>query len=129
MVEDLMDYLKGREPDGFTPRPLYSREGDTLTYFFRNDEAYSERVDDLLTIYKSIESQELVGCKIKGVRRLIKRLENFGFAIRPERENISLNLLFLSAATERPVTVHHYYEELGRFARDIPLPSGELSGC
>jgi|SRR5579864_6089877 len=126
MEENLNEYLRGREPDGFTRRPFYSRDGDTLTYYFESDEAYSQRVDDLLTVYKSKQTDKLVGCKIKGVIRLLERLKNFGFALSPEGESLKLNLLFLSALGERPATVHHYYEELGRYTREAVVDSSEL---
>lgn len=129
MAENLMDYLKGKEPKGFESRPVYSRDGDTLSYYFRNDEAYSERVDDLLTVYKSIATDELVGCKVKGITRLLDRLKSFGLVVEPEGEDVRLNLLFFSAAFERPATVHRYYEELGRFTKDVSVDSEELQAC
>ena len=41
-----------------------------------------------------IESRELVGCKIKGVRRLLENLRNFGVSIEPNDGSICLNLCF-----------------------------------
>jgi hypothetical protein len=126
MDEELNDYLRGREPQGFTRHPFYSSDGDTLTYYFEPDEAYSQRVDDLLTVYKSVQTDRLVGCKIKGVLHLVERLKNFGFALSPEDEMLRLNLLFLSAVGERPSAVHRYYEELGRYTRETVVNTREL---
>ena len=60
MAEDLMSYLDGREATGFEPRPFYSPDGDFLTFYFREDDHYAERVDELLTVYLSMDTQELV---------------------------------------------------------------------
>jgi hypothetical protein len=121
MVEDLMQFLDGKMAQGFEPRPYYSPDGDFLVFYLREDEAFAERVDDLLTVYRSLETRELVGCKIKGVRRLVETLRNFGIFIEPEDKSLRLGLLFLSAAYERPPERRHYYEEMGRFSKDVSL--------
>ncbi len=126
MDGDLMDYLRDREPLGFTPRPYYCPDGDTLTFYFRDEEAYSERVDELLTVYKSIENSELVGCKVKGVAGLIDRLKSFGICLHPEDEPFSLSLLFLSATNRQAANVDHYYQEMGQFTKDVKVPLHDL---
>ncbi len=126
MVEDLMQYLEGKTAQGFEPRPFYSPEGDFLVFYFREDEAFAERVDELLTVYRSMELREFVGCKIKGVRHLVETLRNFGVSIEPEDHSLRLSLLFLSAAYDRPPDRRHYYEELGRFSKNISLDSVDL---
>jgi hypothetical protein len=72
MGETLMEYLNGKEPRGFESRPIYSPDGDFISLYLRDEDSYAERVDDLLTIYRSVENDALVGWKIKGVRRLLK---------------------------------------------------------
>jgi hypothetical protein len=127
MADNLTAYLEGKTAKGFEPRPVYSPDGDFLTFYFRNDEAYAERVDEVLTVYRAIESRELVGCKIKGVRRLVENLRNFGVSIAPDDGSIRLNLLVLSAASVIPPHgMRHYYEEMGRFTRDVSLDAREL---
>jgi len=130
MATNLIEFLTGKQPEGFVPHPMYSRDGDTLTFFFRNEEAYAERVDELLTIYKTFDSGELAGCKIKGVRSLLKRIRSFGVSLRPEGENVQLGLLFLSAASAGPPQmVREYYQELGKFALDVQVNHREFEPC
>lgn len=61
-IEDLLkDYALG-EKKGFTPY-TYTSEHSIITYF-KPDADYSEVLTDEITLYKSIETHEIVGCKI-----------------------------------------------------------------
>lgn len=92
----LDEYRKGKRPGKFEARPLYVPEGDCLTFYFKDDEAYAERVDELLTVYRSMKSDELVGCQIKGVRFILKNLGNFGVQVKDG--SIDLRALFIAYA-------------------------------
>ena len=94
MAETLIDYLENKEPRGFKPRPIYSADGDFITVYLTDEDSYAERVDELLTVYLSVEEHSLVGCKIKGVRRLLKTLGDFGVSV--DGKNVSVSLLFLA---------------------------------
>ena len=69
--EKLEDYLRENEPEGFRPFPCYVPENDSLTFFFRNHESFARRIDSLLTIYLSLDTEDLVGFEIKGVRHIL----------------------------------------------------------
>jgi hypothetical protein len=125
MHDDLMEFLETKEPLGFESRPTYSPDGDFLTFYFRADEAYAERVDELLTVFRAIDSHELVGCKVKGVRRIVQTIRNFGVTIRPEWGH-PLSLLFMSAACGKPPELQKYYEEMGRYTSAVPFDVSEL---
>jgi hypothetical protein len=57
----------------------------------------------------------------------VETLRNFGVSIEPEDGSLSLSLLFLTAGWwSRPPEVRHYYEELGRFSKDLSLDAQEL---
>jgi hypothetical protein len=123
MAETLIDYLKDKEPRGFEARPIYSADGDFITLYLKDEDSYAERVDELLTVYLSVENRSLVGCKIKGVRRLLKTLGDFGVSI--DGEDVSVNLLFLAGALHSPAN-REKYEQLGRQASDLTIPRGTL---
>ena len=59
MVQNLDEYLATHQPKGFRPVPHYSSQGDFVTYYFRNDPCYAERVDDLLTVFVTFDTKEL----------------------------------------------------------------------
>ena len=124
MAEDLMSYLDGREATGFEPRPFYSPDGDFLTFYFREDDHYAERVDELLTVYLSMDTQELVGCKVKGVRRILDTLGKLGVLV--DDGEVKMSFLFLSGAFSREDARRKRYEEIGTRTKAIRINPKEL---
>ncbi len=124
MADELTNYLKGKKPKGFVSRPICSADGDFLSIHLRDEDAYSERVDELLTVYLSVENDSLVGCKIKGVRRLLKTLGDFGVGVRDE--DVGLNLLFLAGAAISSPRKRARYREMGRRAGNLRIPRKTL---
>jgi hypothetical protein len=51
-------------------------EGDYLSVFFCDEPYYADSVDDFLTAYRSLETQDLIGCKIKGLSCLAMDLQH-----------------------------------------------------
>lgn len=130
MADDLMSYLEGREAAGFEPHPYYSADGDFLTFFFRGDDHYEERIDKLLTVYRSMENDELVGWKIKGVRHILDTLGKFGI----EGDGVRMNFLFLSGAFISGALGQNgdrrkWYEEMSTRTKDIRINPRELVQC
>lgn len=123
MAETLIDYLKGKESLGFESKPVYSRVGDFLTLFLRDEAYYAERVDDILTVYHSVAADELIGCKIKGVQRLLGTLGKFGVSV--EDADIELTFLFLAGALDSP-NMRTRYESLGKHTPRIKIPRRDL---
>ena len=124
-METLIEHLKTTKPKGFTPRPFYSVEGDSLTFYFKDEESYRERVDDFLTVYKSVKSDKLVGCQIKGLPRALKLLGDFGLVI--EDDSVRLGMIFIAcmAATPEP-EARKQYLQLGKNAREVTISAKEL---
>jgi hypothetical protein len=125
MANSLTEYLTSTRCGKFTPEPMYSAQGDFLTFFFQDDDAYERRVDELLTIYLSESTDELVGCKIKGVSEILKTLGDFGVMIRNKK--LMLSMLFLAGmAVSKTPESKEKYEMIGRRTKDIPLNAEEL---
>lgn len=89
----LTDFIRSTTPEQFSAKPYYSQHGDALIFYFKDDPSYGERVDSLLTVYRSMETNELVGCEIKGVRSILEKLGSFGVKITSPK--VDLKLLFL----------------------------------
>lgn len=122
----LSEFLKENTPQGFQPVPFYSPEADTLTYFLKDRDHYAERVDDLLTVYLDQESGELVGCKIKGVRRLYELIGKFHVEI---DDDVPLGSFFLAGWTRSAARHRVYYERCGAAAKGVTLNQRELQPC
>src|SRR5438132_13302806 len=101
-METLIEHIKSHKPGSFKPKPFYSVEGDSLTFYFKDSESYGERVDDFLTVYLSMDDDSLVGCQVKGVPTAVKVLGDFGLII--QSGSIRLGMLFMAywAASEEP---------------------------
>ena len=99
MAISFSDFLKSQEGSsvpGFNPSPWYNRAGDCVQLYFREDESYAQRVDEILTVYRSLSNaDEIVGCKIKGILALIKRFGDFNFELHTGK--ISLSMLFIGS--------------------------------
>lgn len=61
--------LYARPADQFRPSAVYDRDGDCIEFIAKSDPFYAERIDDLVTVYYSQETGELVGSLIKGVSK------------------------------------------------------------
>ena len=117
----LSQFLKESETEtkAFAPSPLYTPEGDSLMFYMKDEESYRERIDELLTVYRSIETNEIIGCQIKGVRHKLDELSKFFVTV--TSTELELGLLFLTymAMASHDETVRHSYEFLGEQARNL----------
>ena len=68
---------------GFERRPFYDSETDSLTFYFKNDESYRDRIDPLLTVYKSHKTDEIVGFHVKFVTRILNTFDNLRITASP----------------------------------------------
>ena len=55
----------------FEPKPYYDPNDDSITFYFCDDESYRERVDDFLTVYRSCKTEEVVGCHLKNISKIL----------------------------------------------------------
>jgi len=95
-MANLTEYLQGKRPGRFQPRAHYVAEGDTVIVYFKDDESHAERVDELLTVYRSMQTGEIVGCQIKSVRFILRKLGAFGVHV--EDGDVDLRVLFIAYA-------------------------------
>ncbi|MFN2507196.1 MAG: hypothetical protein ABR589_00290 [Chthoniobacterales bacterium] len=89
-MESLTDFVRSKKAKKFEPKPYYSQNGDALIFYFKDEPSYAERVDDFLTVYKATQSDEIVGCELKGVRHILQRMGNFGVLIQSSAVDMSL---------------------------------------
>ena len=59
---------------GFRPYLVLSRETDGLTVYFKFDADYSQRLTEHVTLYRSTGSDEIIGCRIRGISRILEDL-------------------------------------------------------
>ena len=57
----------------------YSEAGDCIFYHLEDVGYYAERIDDIVTLYKSDDDKRIVGFQIKGIKALMEgRVERRG---------------------------------------------------
>jgi hypothetical protein len=66
--------LLARPADEFRPSATYDADGDCIEFLVKPDPFRAERVDDLVTVYYSQDSGEIIGSLIKGVRRFFQKV-------------------------------------------------------
>lgn len=119
-IQDALNKLNSI-PERSLPLPTYSKLGDFLSLYFSDIPAYSERVDETLTIYRSMSDGEVVGCKIKGVSLLAQNVANI---FRMQDGEVEIRLLLLNAAG--PQKARHFYYDLGGKCEGIKVPLREI---
>ena len=125
--DELIAYVKSHPPVGeFRPCAYYGPDEDAMMFYFRNDPDYAKRINSRVTIYLSMESNDLVGCQIKGVGRVLRELGQFDIEIRHGKIKLKIVLLaFLDRMLELPDTRDVYREVFRRATEtdvDLEVP-------
>lgn len=75
---DIIEFFKDhiRKPDEqFAASAYYDHDGDCIEFFAKADPYYAKRIDDLVTVYLSMDTDEVVGSLIKGVKQFIREAQ------------------------------------------------------
>ena len=54
----------------FKPYCVFSRQDDTLTTYFTGDEYFSQQLTAHITIFRSMSTDDIIGCRIKDVSKI-----------------------------------------------------------
>lgn len=91
---ELMKFLRENPPaKQFIPYCHLNRASDTLVVYFEGDADYSERLSEHVTLYRSVDTDEVVGCRIKGIAGLLEDLPNY---IQVNHGRVHLKIVFLA---------------------------------
>lgn len=71
-AEHMMLLAKSAPP--FKPMATYDPDGDCIEFLAKPDPFYAERIDDLVTVYYSLETGEIAGLLIKDIRGLLNQI-------------------------------------------------------
>lgn len=84
--------LLAKPAERFRPTATYDPDGDCIEFLAKPDAFYAERVDDLVTVYCSQETGEVIGSLLKGVSKfckaLLEKLPGFRIEIQDGRVNL-----------------------------------------
>ena len=99
----------GSQPT-FSAKPWFNPDGDCLVYKMANEASIADRIDELLTIYRSAQDNRPIGFQIKGVGAIIGKFGIAGLAISSQSDaasmrSVSIAALLLAAYEDRPFTL------------------------
>lgn len=137
MSTSFEEFVLSKVPSGEPPLPMatYNAEGDCIEFFISRKNFYADRIDDILTVYRSIETDEIVGSVIKGLRGFIDAILDRapGFKIEVADGRIKLEHLFtarLWAKQEDPQgVIVRTYKELRRVAEEYDVETEFEDAC
>jgi len=122
-IGDFFDLIgEGSKPE-FRSEPWYNASGDCIHFHWLEDEFYADRVDDKLTVYRSIANGDAVGCEIKGIRALREKLGDFGIHLNEQDGTPLAMFVFASQAlgtssdenaADRERTYKYLLEQVGK---------------
>lgn len=117
----LTTFMQQARYAGFTPRPSHSLQGDFVSFFVKDEEAVAQRIDDVLTVYRSLKDDALVGAKLKGVARLLETLGDAGMKGGQGRELPFSALFMVGAYLHAQEPSRELYQHFVSLTKDIPL--------
>ena len=88
--------LLAQPAEQFKPTATYDPDGDCIEFLAKPDPFYAERIDDLVTVYYSQETDEVIGSLIKGVSAFCREVLNKmpGFRIEIQDGPVRLQHIF-----------------------------------
>jgi hypothetical protein len=117
-------YLKAlRGSERLEGKPYYEPEADALFYFFKEGASNAYRINGFVTLYRSIESGELVGLQLKRIKRLTQELRKRG----KKPKVLTIRLLLQRTLTNEGTRGASIRELLDMPVADQTLPSEALA--
>lgn len=130
-LKEFASFLKEMRPTGeFVAKPFYEPRTDSLIFYARNVSSYGKRLNQLLTLFLSNEDHSLVGCELKGVKRLLKRVD--GCAVFVHDHKIKLSLLMgigLAPEPDDEYLIDRYKDDLFDATDPVEIDAHELDMC
>ena len=88
--------LVAEPAERFKATATYDPDGDCIEFLASPDPFYAERIDDLVTVYYSQASKEIIGSQIKGVSKFCRAVmeQMPGFKVEVHDGRVSLEPIF-----------------------------------
>lgn len=118
-VNDILTLLESEQTREFRPYVEISKEADAINVYFRPDADYSKRLTDHVTLFLALKDNSIVGCRIKGIRDLLRDLPNF---VDIDHDGVKLKLIFWSfRGSAKDDYARDAINELARGAGELEL--------
>lgn len=74
-MDDLTEFqklIRSVKPRGFTPHVFYNEPGDMMQCYIKDELSYTEWVSPYLAIFYGMETKEVTGAEICGIRKALQ---------------------------------------------------------
>lgn len=120
------------EPKFDSTVATYSERGDCIFCYICDECGFAERINPDLTIFRSCDSKEVTGFKIKNVRRIVKDEEDFVSDDAPDLTVSVQAILLATLRANRKTSVRVYELIIEAFRKvehppEVHLPSHEMN--
>ena len=133
----LKDFVVNMTREAELPRPWYNPDGDCIIYQIADEAIVADRIDEMLTIYRSAIDDRPVGYQIKGVAAVARKFGWDGMSVESVEDGesimaVSVSALLLAAYEGGPKTISRRkgyaraFESCGTGHR-IPIEDLQLS--
>ena len=129
-MNDLENYLRENAPSGeFSPCARYDEDSDALTLYLSNEPDYRQRLNSRVTIYRSMETDELVGCRIKGVLAVLEDLGWFDVSICDGKNTLTILFVAFHGTFATDEQGREAYRQIGEAIRSAGIEVGLPQPC
>jgi len=120
MIDRIEEFIQQQDmAKEFSPYVELNEQADALTAYFKSDADYSKRLTDHVTLYLSLDNDELIGCRIKGVRGILKDLPNY---LSVDHDRVRLSVMFLPYVSAASEEEREMLKKLARASGDMRIP-------
>ena len=130
--------VAGALSEHFEPFAFHNTDGDCIEFFVAQDDYFSERIDDYLTLYLDMDTEQIVGFVIKNIKRILDRLsmQRPAVAFVIDDGTVVLRSLFVSMFVngqtgnrqeERQDVIVRHYQKVVEIAETNKLDRVELA--
>lgn len=116
----------------FQPTATYDPDGDCIEFLAKPDPFFAERIDDLVTVYYSQETNQVIGSLLKGVKIFCSSLSSKlpGFRILIQDSPVLLSHIFLAKMWSSDYTPNDLptlaYKKLVNISENVEVEGGNL---
>ena len=125
--------IAGEPVEHFEPFAFHNTAGDCIEFFVAQEDYFVERIDDYLTLYLDMDTEQIVGFVIKNVKRILERLASHktatAFVIDDGKlrlRSLFTSLFFLSNGQDREMIVREYVKVV-KIAESCQLDKVEMA--
>lgn len=130
-VAQITDFIRNLKPSSqpFKPYAYYGEEEDALKVHFSDEQDYAKRLNSRVTVYLSMETDEIVGVQIKNVCHVLEDIGSYDIAIKHGK--LELQMLFIALRGEiiEREEDREFFRKLGTKASEAGIKMDVPTAC